>query len=231
MTTISYVFLDRDRDRLVPLAKQQEELDNYIRQQDMYCNEVLIEESCEETTPFRLRKEGKRLLENIGPGDVIFTLHARWVLGSPAEALSLIQLLKERNASLYCVDLGGDVVNKAKRKLMINEGIAELVYTLCTAVNISASSKGHSGAIRAGKAKKKKDGKFLGGPVPFGYLLGEDGRLQKDMAQQKIIAEMQRLKEDRWSYRNIAKKVKEEQGIAFSHEGVRRILLKEVNKE
>ena len=89
------------------------------------------------------------------------------------------------------------------------------------------SSKSHSEAIRAGKARKKKDGKYSGGPVPFGYFLGEDDCLHKDEQQQLIIQEMRNLKADRWSYRNIAKKLDEEYRLKFSHEGVRRILMKE----
>ncbi len=91
---------------------------------------------------------------------------------------------------------------------------------------MSVTSKGHAEAIRAGKARKKKAGKYLGGPVPYGYCLGEDDCLHKDEQQQGIIKEMRSLKKDRWSYRNIAKKLEEEHNLKFSHEGVRRILIR-----
>ncbi|RUM42177.1 MAG: hypothetical protein DSY80_07670, partial [Desulfocapsa sp.] len=137
----------------------------------------------------------------------------------------LLTELKEKGVSLYCVDLDGDIVNKTERRLQICEGVAPLVFNLCKALSVNISTKSHGEAIRAGKAKKKKDGKYLGGPVPFGYHLGEDDRLHKDVQQQAIIEEMQRLRNDRWSFRNIAKKLAKEHDLKFSHEGVRRILL------
>jgi DNA invertase Pin-like site-specific DNA recombinase len=227
MTVVAYIFLDRDRSELIPLVKQQEELENYVHGLDMHCREFLIEENCSCTIPFSDRKEAKHLLENVQAGDVIFTLRAKWVMGSPQEALQLLALLKEKQVSLYCVDLKGDIVKKTERKLQVNEGIAPLVLDLCKALSITVNRKSHAEAIRAGKARKKKDGKYLGGPVPFGFFLGENDCLQKDEKQQKIIKEMQNLKDDRWSYRNIAKKLEEEYGLKFSHEGVRRILMKQ----
>jgi len=226
MTVVAYIFLDADRSALIPLVKQQEELENYVRGLSMHCRELLIEEGCSPGVPFREREEAKRLLENVRSGDIIFTLRAEWVLGSPREAMQLLTELKEKEVSLYCIDLDGDIVNKTERKLQIYEGIAPLVFNLCKALSVNVSTKGHAEAIRAGKAKKKKDGKYLGGPVPFGYFLGEDDCLHKDEQQQAMIEEMQRLKNDRWSYRNIAKKLAEEHGLKFSHEGLRRILMK-----
>ena len=226
MTAIAYIFLDSDRRLLIPLAQQQEVLDAFAGSHKMRCAEVLVEQSCSVSQSFRERSEGRRLLENVQAGDVVFTMCAEWVLGSPLEALSLLAELKEKKVSLFCVDLDGDVVLKTERKLRVTEGIAPLVYELCKALSVNVTVKGYGEAIRAGKAQKKKDGKYLGGPIPFGYALDAEGRLQRDEQQQAIIAEMQNLKRDRWSYRNIAKKLEEEYGLKFSHEGVRRILLK-----
>lgn len=226
MTIVAYIFLDTDRTVLIPLVEQQEQLEEYIRGLASHCSEFLIEEDCSSERPFRERKEAKRLLENVRAGDIIFTLRAEWVLGNPREALHLLTLLKEKEVSLYCVDLDGDIVNKTERKLQINEGIATLVFDICKALSVNVSNRGHAEAIRAGKAQKKKDGKYLGGPVPFGFFLGADECLHKDEQQQGIIKEMRSLKEDRWSYRNIAKKLEEEHNLKFSHEGVRRILLR-----
>ncbi len=229
MTTVAYIFLDADREALVPLLKQQEQLADYVQEFAMGCREFVIEEKYLCTEPFMERKEARQLLENVQSGDVIVTLHAKWVLGSPAEALQLLALLKEKQVSLYCVDLDGDIVHKTERKLQVNEGISVLVHALCEALAVGVSSRGHAEAIRAGKAKKKKDGKYLGGPVPFGFLLGEDDRLHKDGQQQKVIQEMLRLKADRWSYRNIAQKMSETYGLKFSHEGIRRIVMKQAD--
>jgi len=226
MTTIAYVFLDVTRDELIPLAEQQLLLDKYAAEQELICDELLVEQSFSPSVPLRKRVEGERLLQNIQPGDVLLTLRAKWVLGSPREALLLLNILKEKKVSLFCVDLDGDLVHETERKLAVSQGIAPLVYALCEALAIPHEKGLHGAAIRAGKAKQKKDGKYMGGPVPFGFLVAEDGCLQEDAAQQVVIEEMSAMKKDRWSYRDIAKKMKELHELHFSHEGVRRILLK-----
>lgn len=103
------------------------------------------------------------------------------------------------------------------------------MYKICQALSLGESGE-HSAAIRAGKARQKKEGKYLGGPVPFGWQVDEDGRLREDAEQQKLVEKMSRLKHDRWSYRDIARKLREEHGLKLSHEGIRRILLKNERK-
>jgi putative DNA-invertase from lambdoid prophage Rac len=54
------------------------------------------------------------------------------------------------------------------------------------------------------KADQKARGRFLGGSVPFGFRLGEDGGLVPVEAQQDAIREMVTLKAQGLSLRAIA---------------------------
>jgi DNA invertase Pin-like site-specific DNA recombinase len=85
-------------------------------------------------------------------------------------------------------------------------------------------SSSHGEAIRAAKENLKKQGKYGGGPVPFGWEVNKEKFLVENDAQQKIIQAMLSMREERWSYRDIAKKLKSEFDIQLSHAGVRRIL-------
>lgn len=230
MTTIGYIFLDAARDSLIPLAEQQEELENYAKGLGCRCDELLVEHSFATSTPLQERTEGKRLLENVQAGDTVLVMMAKWVLGSAENALFLLGLLKETGVSLFCVDLDGDIVKETERKLAVSQGIAPIVHTLCEAMSVTMESGRHAAAIRAGKARQKEEGKYLGGPVPFGYQVAGDGRLEENNEQQIIIEEMVSMKEDRWSYRDIARKMEGQHGLKFSHEGIRRILLKNKKK-
>ncbi len=226
MTTIGYVFLDADRDSVVSLARQQKVIEEYAGNLGKVCDELLVEQSFPAGTALMDRKEGRRLLENVVSGDVIIVMKTMWVLGSPGRGLALLDILREKQVSLFCADLDGDLVLETERKLIVSRGIAPLVRLLCEALSAGADNNGHSAAIRAGKARRKKEGKYLGGPVPYGFQVSGDGRLCQNNKQQTIIDEMVSLKEDRWSYRDIARKMKEQHGLKFSHEGIRRILLK-----
>jgi len=122
--------------------------------------------------------------------------------------------------------LDGDIVQETERKLVVSQGIAPIVRSICEALSTRMESGRHSAAIRAGKARQKEAGKYLGGPVPFGFQVNVHGCLEKNGEQQIIIDQMVRMKEDRWSYRDIARKMRADHGLKFSHEGIRRIMLK-----
>lgn len=231
MTTIGYIFLDENRDALIPLEQQRQVLEEYAKGLNVSCNELLVEQSYSPVVPLAERDEGARMLEYVQQDDIILVMQSKWVFANPKAALSLLETLKKKEVSLFCVDLEGNVSMPTQRKLISSQGISSLVYKLCEALSLGESGGGsHGAAIRAGKARQKKEGKYLGGPVPFGWLVGEDGRLQQDPKQQELIAEMIRLKADRWSYRDIAIKMQEEQNLKLSHEGIRRILLKNPGK-
>ncbi len=224
MTTIGYVFLDVERDALVPLERQRLVIEEYAKTLKLYCDELLVEESYSPAVSLMERKQGALMLRNVSDGDNILVMQAKWVLGNPRNALSLLEILKKKKVSLFCADLEGNVSMPTQKKLVASQGISSLVYQLCKALTFGERGN-HGAAIRAGKAKRKKEGKYLGGPVPFGWKVGEDGRLEQDPEQQELIEEMVRLKADRWSYRDIAKKMQNGKGLTLSHEGIRRILL------
>ncbi len=230
MTVIGYIFLDVSRDNLIPLSLQQQMLEEYAGELGLRFDELLVEQSYSPETSFMERAEGKRLLENVEDGDTVFTSQAKWVLGTAQEALLLINMLKDKKVSLFCLDLDGDIVQEAERKLVVSQGIAGLVQSVCGALSVRMESGHHGAAIRAVKARQKKAGKYLGGPIPFGFQVDGDGRLQQNGDQQIIIDKMLSMKEDRWSYRDIARKMQENHDLKFSHEGIRRILLKNQKK-
>lgn len=230
MTTIGYIFLDVNRESLVPMVQQRQAMETYAGALGLSCDEILVEQAYSPMVPLMERDEGKMLLDNVQDGDTILVMRAEWIFCSAKTALLLLDVLKRKGVSLFCLDLDGNVSRPTERKLVVSEGIASLVYKVCQALSLGESGD-HSAAIRAGKARQKKDGKYLGGPVPFGWKVDEYGRLRQDSEQQELVGEMFRLKDDRWSYRDIARKLQEEHGLKLSHEGVRRILLKNKNNK
>ncbi len=226
MTTIGYIFLDVKRDVLTPLEEQRQALENYTQKLDLSCDELLVEQSFALVVPLAERNEGRKMLDNVQRGDTIIVMQAKWVLGTPQNALALIRVLKQKEVSLFCADLDGNISMPTQRKLVSSQGISAIVYQLLEALSHGVAGGNHGAAIRAGKARLKMEGKYTGGPVPYGWMVGDDGKLQRDEGQQELISEMIRLKADRWSYRDIASKMQEQQGLKLSHEGIRRIILK-----
>ena len=69
------------------------------------------------------------------------------------------------------------------------------------------------------KADQKARGRFLGGSVPFGYRLGDDGELAPHEAEQEATREMAAMKAQGRSLRAIAAEM-QAKGHQISHVGV-----------
>ncbi len=223
MAVYGYIFLAQEKEQLVSTEEQQFSLQEYAKSRNLSVDEIILEQNVSLKKPFRERKQGKELSGGMRPGDTLIVLRSEWILGSAGEASRLVRMLRENHVSLYCVDLGTNITLDEKRKLAVYEGGAGLVQKLLNALAVCESSK-HGDAIRATKRIQKKAGKYLGGPVPFGWEVNDEGFLSPDPTQQNIIHTIVAMREDRWSYRDISRKLREEYGVKLSHEGVRRVL-------
>jgi putative DNA-invertase from lambdoid prophage Rac len=73
------------------------------------------------------------------------------------------------------------------------------------------------------KRDQRTRGRFLGGTVPFGYRLGEDGELMEHQEEQAAIREARAMKEGGASLRAIASAL-QTRGHRISHVAVSRVL-------
>ena len=73
------------------------------------------------------------------------------------------------------------------------------------------------------KADQKARGRYLGGTVPFGFRLGENGELVEHETQQEAIREIVSLRAKGKALRAIAQAVAAK-GHKLSHEGVAGVL-------
>ncbi len=222
MTVLGYIFSAMGRDVQVPVGDQQKALEEYGKTCGLEVEEYFIEQGCSLKSPFRERTEAARLLAGVRSGDTIIALRAEWVFSSAKEAVRLIRMLRRNSVSLYCVDLKENISLETERRLVVSEGASSLILAVLTALAVCESSK-HGESIKATKRHQKKEGKYLGGPVPFGWQV-EGEYLVQDLRQQQIIREIVKLRSDRWSYRDIVGKLKEKHAVELSHEGIRRIL-------
>ncbi len=230
MSVFGYIFFALEKDQQVAVEEQQTALCSYAKSIGLEMGELLVEEGTTLKRPFKERPEGSKLAERCVPGDAIITMKAAWVLSSAGAGAHLLQTLREKDIALYCIDLGENITVDEKRKLIVYEGCAGIVQKLLSALAICETSK-HGEAIRATKRNLKKQGKYIGGPVPFGWEVNKERVLVQNKAQQKIIQAIISMREDRWSYRDISQKLKKEFDIELSHAGVRRILESDKKKK
>lgn len=226
MACIGYLYLALEKKLRVPLAEQQQAISAYSSSLGKMVEEYFVEQGVSLKQALIHRQEGKKIIDGLQAGDALFVAQAAFVLGSSREASGLLQMLRNKGVSLFCIDLNEDIALDRERKLVVSQGGAMLVQKVLASLSLCDGSR-HGEAIRATKMTQKKEGKYLGGPVPYGWQIGAGGFLVQHLEQQRVIREMLKFREDRWSYRDIAKKLLEKYNLELSHEGIRRIL--EVN--
>ena len=73
------------------------------------------------------------------------------------------------------------------------------------------------------KRDQRQRGRYLGGAVPWGYRVGEDGALVPIPEQQAAIRRMRKLRDQGLALRAIADQMKAS-GVSISHAGVKNAL-------
>jgi putative DNA-invertase from lambdoid prophage Rac len=219
MATYGYarVSTTRQADEGESLDVQRRQMQGYAMMNGLTIDKVYVERGVSGSKPVSERPEGKALLDALEPGDVILTSKLDRMFRSALDALDVLKSLKERGISLHMLDLGGDVTGN---------GISKLVFTILSAVAEAERDRIRE-RVQTMKTDQRARGRFLGGSVPFGFKVAEDGSLEPVEAQQEAIGEMQSMRAAGASLRAVAARM---QGIGYdlSHEAVRQILARQV---
>ena len=167
----------RQADEGESLDVQQRTVAGYALMRGMTVDRVFVERGVSGSVPLSDRPEGAALLGALKAGDVVITPKLDRMFRSALDALDVLAKLKERGVSLHMIDLGGDVTGN---------GISKLVFTILSAVAEAERDRIRE-RVATVKADQKTRGRYLGGKVPFGFRVGDDGALVRDPAQQDAI--------------------------------------------
>jgi putative DNA-invertase from lambdoid prophage Rac len=207
------VSTDRQADDGQSLGTQQRVIEGYGMMNQFQLDTIFVERGVSGSKPLGERPEGGRLLATVREGDVVITPKLDRMFRSALDALDVLGRFKERGVSLHMIDLGGDVTGN---------GISKLVFTILSAVAEAERDRIRE-RIRDVKSDQRKRRRYLGGIVPFGWKVAEDGALIEDAGQQKVIRRIVELRRNGLSLRAISIAIAEE-GITLSHEGVKNVL-------
>lgn len=188
MTVYGYVRVSTDRqaDEGVSLSAQERTLAGYALMQGLQLEQTFVEQGVSGATPLALRSEGSRLLTTLRPGDVVLTPKLDRMFRSALDALRVLERLHAEKIGLHMLDLGGDVTGN---------GISKLVFTILSAVAEAERDRIRERIVEV-KRDQRRQGRYLGGIVPFGYRRGADGELIADAAEQVIVRHAQALRQE-----------------------------------
>ena len=207
------VSTDRQADDGESLGTQQRIIEGYAMMNGLTLDGIFVERGVSGSKPVGERPEGARLLAVLKAEDVAITPKLDRMFRSALNALDVLGQLKERGVILHIIDLGGDVTGN---------GISKLVFTILSAVAEAERDRIRE-RIRDVKADQRKRQRYLGGIVPFGWQIGEDGALIEVPEQQRAIQRIVELRRKGLSLRAISGSIAAD-GVQLSHEGVKNVL-------
>lgn len=208
------VSTDRQATEGESLNVQRRQIEGQAMALGLPVTEIFVEEGVSGATPFGRRPQGERLLWTIQPGDTVITPKLDRMFRSSVDALNVLHQFQALGASLYMIDMGGDVTGN---------GISKLVFTI-----LSAVAEAERDRIRERIADVKKDqkrrGRYLGGRrPPFGYRVSEAGALEEIPEEMLAISHMKEMAKQGKSLREIAIALNG-QGFQITHATVGNIL-------
>lgn len=195
------------------LDVQRRMVEGWCHMQGKALDGVFVEEGVSGSVPLAERPQGAAMMAGLVKGDTIVAAKLDRLFRSALDALQMVEDLKRRGVSLVLLDLGGDIASN---------GMSKLFLTIAAAFAEAERDRIRE-RIATVKADQKARGRYLGGIVPFGWRLGDDGDLVEDEAQQAAIRRMVELRQAGQPLRAIADAMKAE-GVNVSHEGVKKIV-------
>ena len=194
-------------------------IQTYCLQRGWYMTETITEFNCRWNQNFVERERGKLLLEAMNPGDILLCSRLERVVSSSQEAQDLVKLFTQKQIALHVVELGGDITDPY---LTMSVGHA---VTLFSALERRKSAE----RIKGVKQRQKRQGRYLGGSRPFGYMIHDNGRLIENPMEQKVLKRIFELKRDGKSLRAISNEVSTPV-MPISFKTVQRLLQRHANQ-
>jgi putative DNA-invertase from lambdoid prophage Rac len=191
------------------LDVQRRQIEGYALMHGLMIAEVLVEEGVSGSIPVEQRPIGGQLFAKLERGDIVIGSKLDRLFRSALDALKVVESLKGRGVKLHLLDLGGDIAGN---------GISKLFLTIAAAFAEAERDRIRE-RIGQVKADQKARGRYLGGSIPFGYRLGDDGELVPHEPEREAIREMVAMKAQRLSLRAIAAELRAK-GHQISHVGV-----------
>ena len=172
-------------------------IQTYCLAEQWYMTETLRDDDCNWNLEFHKRLNGKRLMTMLRSGDVVLCSKLERIVSSGSEALALIRQLRDKSVKLHIAELGGDI------------GSSEFSVNFEKAASIFAALERRKSAerIKGVKQTQRKQGRYLGGSRPFGYMIHENGRLIENPMEQRVLRKIMDLKKQGKSLRAISSAV------------------------
>ena len=194
-------------------------MQTYCLSQRWFLMETLKDFNCSWNLEFSKRENGRRLLSTLQAGDVILCSKLERIVSSSQEAVQLIARLRDKFMQLHIVELGGDIT---RADFSVN-------FSKIAAIFFALEKRKSAERIKEVKQRQRKQGRYLGGSRPFGYMIHENGRLIENPMEQQLLRKIMNLKKQGKSLRAISSEVSTPI-MPISFKTVQRLLLRHASQ-
>ena len=194
-------------------------MQTYCLSQRWFLMETLKDFNCSWNLEFSKRENGRRLLSTLQAGDVILCSKLERIVSSSQEAVQLIARLRDKFVQLHIVELGGDIT---RADFSVN-------FSKIAAIFSALEKRKSAERIKEVKQRQRKQGRYLGGSRPFGYMIHENGRLIENPMEQRVLRKIMNLKMQGKSLRAISSEVSTPI-MPISFKTVQRLLLRHASQ-
>ena len=169
---------------------------------------------------FRKRSAFRKIVDQLKRGDNIIVSRIDRLGRSTLNTLQFVQEMKTKGINVHITDLG----------CVTNGGVGQIVFNILTCL-AETERLNISERIKASKHFAKKERKYLGGALEFGYTKDDSGKLIPNEKEFAILQSMANLRNQKLGYRLIAEEIKKKFGRKLSFQQVHKILNREHNQK
>ena len=197
---------------------QEKKIRQYAELHDLKVDDV-VNEVVSGAVEFRRRSAFATIVPQLTRGSNLIVSRIDRLGRSTLQTLQFVQDMKSKGVNVHITDLG----------CVTNGGVGQIVFNILTCL-AETERLGISERIKASKHFAKKERKYLGGALEFGYMKDDNGKLIPNAKEFVILESMRNLRNQKLGYRNIAVEIKKKFGRKIAFQQVHKILNREHNR-
>jgi len=189
--------LETSQDLETILEKEDLRLQTYALGEGMKVGERFLDHNQKWNISFMKRPQAVSMMSRAEAGDIILVCTLERIFSNCDDMVATLQELRKRKIKLIVVDLNGEVTD------------LELTPKFTDVLKIfhSLERRRSTERIKTVKQSQRKQGRFLGGSRPFGYMIHSNGRLIENPMEQRVLKKILEMKKQGKSLRSISAEV------------------------
>ena len=172
-------------------------IQSYCLEHDWYLSDIFEDTNTRWSEEFRSRESAQKLLAQLRPADIVIVNSIERIFSSCHDTVDVVKHFREVGVQLHVVELGGDITHVDFTVNFVK--LAEMFSSL--------ERRRSAERIKGVKQRQKRQGRYLGGSRPFGYMIHDNGRLIENPMEQRVLKKILVLKQRGKSLRAISDEV------------------------